>query len=616
MPYTHTCTLCGKTFVSNRSNSRICNSEHFFQCVICGKQFEVHSVNHAKTCSEKCRRAAISKTEQAKSPTYKCRCKECGSEFLSKSPFATVCDNDHFKICKVCGKSFKVTKQQILSGTQTCSEECRYQLSGDSFSKSYGIQASDEAHEDYRKKYEASLLKSYGVTNPMKSDIVKQKSNQTSLERYGDTSFTRTELYIKKATKTNRERYGTDWHAQTAEHRQSVIATCKRRYGADNVSRTFEEISKRMHDVSKALNWNEFRKDPDTYIQTHKIENPTLNTLEVELGVRASSVSEYLRRYKDISVVSLAYSNMEDEVHQFLLDIGVTETDIIRNTKNEISPYELDIYIPKYRFAIECNPTATHNSSKEDPWGNDPKSWKYHQMKTDSCDKTNIQLFHIFGYEWTHKRSIIESMIANCICATQDTVWARNTYVTEISSNECKQFLNRNHRQGNIFASIRLGLRDNKSNELVSVMTFNKVRSTIGKTDKFEGYELSRFCSKLHTSVVGGASKLFKNFLINHPDVNVVSFSDKAHTSGKLYQVLGFHKVNESTPSYVWVNMEDDTYYNRVNCQKKNLRRLFHDESLDIETKTERQIMEEHGYARVFDSGTIRWEYTNTNKSL
>ncbi len=57
--------------------------------------------------------------------------------------------------------------------------------------------------------------------------------------------------------------------------------------------------------------------------------------------------------------------------------------------------------------------------------------------------------------------------------------------------------------------------------------------------------------------------------------------------------------------------MVDDSYYNRVSCQKRNLQRLFNDNSIDVDNQTERQIMESHGYAQVFDSGTIRWEYIN-----
>ena len=44
-----------------------------------------------------------------------------------------------------------------------------------------------------------------------------------------------------------------------------------------------------------------------------------------------------------------------------------------------------------------------------------------------------------------------------------------------------------------------------------------------------------------------------------------------------------------------------------INCHKPFY--THNDDAIDIENQSERQIMESHGYARVFDSGVIRWEY-------
>ena len=86
-----------------------------------------------------------------------------------------------------------------------------------------------------------------------------------------------------------------------------------------------------------------------------------------------------------------------------------------------------------------------------------------------------------------------------------------------------------------------------------------------------------------------------------------------AHTSGNLYHKLGFVKVSQSQPGYTWAKISTEETYSRVQCQKANLRKLFNDPSIDIENKTEKQIMMEHGYVQVFDAGTIRWEYYLNN---
>lgn len=203
-------------------------------------------------------------------------------------------------------------------------------------------------------------------------------------------------------------------------------------------------------------------------------------------------------------------------------------------------------------------------------------------------------------------------MIRNILGKCENRYYGRQLHVEEISFYECKSFLNMNHRQGFVNSKIKLGLKTSDG-RLVSVMTFDRTRHTIGSknSDTKDTYELTRFCNLLNTSVVGGASKLFKYFLRNYKYDKIISFSDRAHTRGTLYEILGFKQVNISDPNYVWVNYKDDTYYNRVTCQKHNLQKLFDEPNLDIENQTEKQIMMTHEYVQVFDSGTIRWEYTN-----
>ena len=108
----------------------------------------------------------------------------------------------------------------------------------------------------------------------------------------------------------------------------------------------------------------------------------------------------------------------------------------------------------------------------------------------------------------------------------------------------------------------------------------------------------------------GGASKLFKTFLWLAKPKKVISFSDVAHTRGKLYEILGFKKISLSSPSYVWCDIYDNRYFHRVSCQKRNLRKLFDDDTIDIDHMTEREIMESRRFVRVYDCGVIRWEYT------
>ena len=135
------------------------------------------------------------------------------------------------------------------------------------------------------------------------------------------------------------------------------------------------------------------------------------------------------------------------------------------------------------------------------------------------------------------------------------------------------------------------------------------MRHTIGRSKDYteNTWELSRFCNKRNSTVIGAASKLFKHFQREYGPETVVSFSDIAHTRGNLYSILGFEKSSITEPGYVWADLDDNIYYNRVTCQKNNLRRLFKDDTIDIDNQTEDMIMVSHGFVKVYDSGKIKW---------
>lgn len=483
--------------------------------------------------------------------------------------------------------------------------------------------------EELKERYQASAQNKLGVSWPTMSETVKETRRRNNQEKYGVDAVSQLPKIKEKVKETNLERYGVEYYAQTNEYKEKyketslkrygtlhpmqskevqdkAIKTKQAKYGVSFSRQTFNSIRSQITDASKAASYYAFRNDPVVYIKTHYNNKPTVYQLSKDLGCTDTPIYEYLARYHAQDLVQYKRSTMEQEMLEFLKQIDPSVV-VIHNDRKIIAPKEIDLYLPDYKIGIECNPTITHNSSILDPWGN-LTDYKYHQRKTDDAEKAGVQLFHIFGYEWTNKREILESMIRNLMGKNADTIYARNLDIRHVPMNEAKEFLNKNHRQGFARSFTQLGLYT-KTNELVSLMTFSPVRHTLGKSNSFNGWELVRFCSKLNTNVIGGASKLFKHFLSDNPDIkNIVSFSDRSHTKGNLYETLGFTEARKSDPSYVWVRLADDAYFSRVACQKRYLPKLLNDSDLDL-SRTEREIMISHGYVQVFDSGVIRWEY-------
>lgn len=544
------------------------------------------------------------------------RCEECGNLFTIKSGTQRYCPGPHHTKCKICGKDIEYTCSPKEKPSY-CSKECRNKGHERTVMKRYGVKNVSElqsvrdkisernSSKEVDEKRRRHNLERWGVENVSQNNEIRKKLS----------AVMKTDRYLENRKKTCVEKYGFDSPMKHSDIKRKRANTCIERYGCEGHTNSKEFYEKRLIDGSKVDDFMSFRDDPESYIQSHYEDPPTIHRLESDLGCTNTPIYDILIKHDCRDMVMHTNSQIEEEVYRFLVNY-VNEARIIRRDRNAIKPREIDLYIPDLQFGIECNPAATHNSTKN-IFEDKPVPNNYHQMKSRLCEDRQIQLFHLFGYEWKHKRNIVESMIRYHLNSVDVKIGARNCRVDELSSEECRKFLDENHLQGSMNGSIRLGLRDKQSNELVSVMVFTRMRPTIGTLKCYEENmcELARFCSKLNTSVVGGANKLFKHFVNSYHPSKVVSFSDVAHTSGHLYKTLGFQKVNQSSPSYHWGDIYDDVWLNRVNCQKRFLQKLLNDESIDIENQTEKQIMESYGFVQIFDCGTIRWEW-NDEKDL
>ena len=262
-----------------------------------------------------------------------------------------------------------------------------------------------------------------------------------------------------------------------------------------------------------------------------------------------------------------------------------------RNILNENK--ELDIYLPEKQIAIEYNGIFWHNElNKHD---------NYHLNKTIECNKKGIHLIHIFEDEWknTQKQQIWKSMIKNQLGLIDEKIFARKCIIKEISKKEGYDFLEKNHIQGKCSSTVMIGLY--YKNELVSLMTFGKSRHFIGN-GKYD-YELLRFCNKINTNVIGGASKLFKHFLKTYNPSNIVSYADKRWSKGNLYEKLGFIKYNESKPSYYYVI--NGKRKNRFNFRKSILIKKYNCPK-DV---SEKEFCKEQGWYRIYDCGCLCYKF-------
>lgn len=618
------CEYCGRPFISKfpiirggkqyyqRSKRKYCegfdgNFTHFSTCECCGNAVASRTSNgnilFKSYCSEEC----LNTKKHEKSV------KTSIERYGVTSPAQTE---------EVKQKMRATTEERYGVPNYLCAGETR-DLANAALCEKYGVESNVSQSSEIQEQIKERARQEYGVDHPNQRPEVIQAHKDGMLAKFGYENPQQVPEIRQKTVETVRNLYGVDNVMQSEEAKAEMVRRSRESSGVDWPAQRPELIAQRtqklrmnfaesIQDETARANYLKFRNNPKEYLASLS-EKPTLASLYKSLGYADSTAVWSILVDSGIEdLVDSRYSMMESEVSDFIKSL-IPDVNMQMRNKRIIAPKELDIYLPDYKMAIECNPTYTHNSTVP-PYSdnNEVLPLHYHQQKSDLCKKNGIFLFHIFGYEWANKRSVMKSMLANLLGVTARKIYARDTYVDVVSYKEATAFLNANHRQGYMTSKIRLGLRVKGTDELVSLMTFNKPRKGIGKksNDDLE-WELGRFCNALNTNVVGGASKLFKYFTRHYEYSKIISFSDVAHTKGNLYDILGFTAVSESSPGYVWVNLFTDMYLTRTACQKNNLRKLFNDPAIDIENKTEAMIMAEHGFVQVFDCGVIRWEVCN-----
>ena len=305
-----------------------------------------------------------------------------------------------------------------------------------------------------------------------------------------------------------------------------------------------------------------------------------LQKISEELGFNKHKMSD---RFKELGLKASNSLKVSQEELDLLAEIKILYSGEILTSQRLLEGKEIDIYLPELKLGIEFNGLYWHSEKQG-------KGRNYHLNKTLAAEKLGIRLVHIFEHEWVNQRELVLSRIKNMLGKSY-RIYARKCTVSELGVPESKEFLNTNHIQKYVGASVKLGLYYEE--DLVAVMTFGKSRYS-GAAD----WELIRYANRMGSSVVGGASKLFKYFLRNYKPKGILSYSDRRWNTGNLYSMLGFTHTHNSSPNY-WY-FKGLKVYSRVKFQKHKLANVLE----EFEPKwTEVENMYYANFNRFFDSG-------------
>ncbi len=138
------------------------------------------------------------------------------------------------------------------------------------------------------------------------------------------------------------------------------------------------------------------------------------------LGCQPVAARNWFKRYEVNFKKRRSVSVAEYEISKFIKQL-VPEIEIINNSRNIISPKELDIYLPEYNLAIEYNGLFWHSHGiGEKSVENNPElESDKHLNKTKLCQEKDIDLIHIFEGEYELNKWACLELIAfklNKVC--------------------------------------------------------------------------------------------------------------------------------------------------------------------------------------------------------
>lgn len=422
--------------------------------------------------------------------------------------------------------------------------------------------------ESTKEKSKKTLMKNYGVNNPSKSSrILDRRINSFKLN---------IDKFKTSYKKTSQEKYGTDHPWENPEiHQLSVLKTIESK---NNKLKSKIENKLNLYNQYELINieFEVFKRNITIFCKNCN-SNFNINREDFQLRFREKTTI-----CTNCNPPNSNISGQQNELLQFIKDNYDGE---ILTDKKVIYPQQIDIYLPDLKIGFEFNGLYWHSESK--------KGKNYHIEKTKRCSEIGIELMHIWEDDWVYKNHIVKSIILNRLNKISSKIFARKCKISLVDSVESRKFLNKNHILGYCKSKVRIGLFYN--NDLISLMTFKQVGFN---------YELSRFCSKINISVIGGFNKLFNFFIENYPNfIHIITYSDNSMFNGDVYKKSGFIFLSDIPIDYKWVIGKRRLH--KSNFRKSKLIKLGYDAQ-----KSENEIMtEDVGSYKLWNCGLKKWIY-------
>lgn len=278
---------------------------------------------------------------------------------------------------------------------------------------------------------------------------------------------------------------------------------------------------------------------------------------------------------------------------------------------------EIDLYDPERKLGIEFHGVRWHSSKLQ-------KESSAHRIKADICEANGVQLIQLYETEWVNRREQVIDKLDAIFHRGMTRVYARKLELREMNGkadrDAVNDFMDRNHIQGHSSSQWACGLWLGASLVAVCTFKYGTGYASGGQSENTGKYwELNRYATGDHLSVIGGLSRCMKAFARAHPDVHtVVSFADRRWTcpTRSAYASSGFVEKGRADQNYQYTDLDPEHgLRNKQYMRKAAIERRALDNPEGPEAKvfswdkTESVMAKELGWYKIYDAGKIRYEF-------
>jgi hypothetical protein len=369
----------------------------------------------------------------------------------------------------------------------------------------YGVTAVSKL-DWVKEKITNTTVENYGVSRALKLDWVKEKQQNTMLNKYGNRFGINVPSIRQKMEDTYESRTGYKHPLDNPEVRKKINNTFLNKYGSmpaanpevrKKINNTIQKKYHRKHQSQTHYSDEVYvilteRENFIRYIETIPESDRTIYNISKLLNVYWGTVFKYVRHYDLMYMFPNNDGSLfEKSIVNFIKSLNVN---YLLRTRTVIPPYELDVYIPEYNLAIECNGTFWHSTTIN-------KNTNYHYNKSKLCEEKGIRLIHIFEYEWNNQRQrlILENIIRDAL--------NKNTY--NINIKECTYVLD-NSQTISKFLRHNCILDNIEYNDTICIYHKDNLLAVLPIVITNYNIDVIICCNKLGYSLYGDLTDIFK----------------------------------------------------------------------------------------------------------